>query len=557
MNKKIIIIGGVAGGASCAARARRLCESAQILIIERSGYVSFANCGLPYHIGSEITDRKKLLVHTPKSLKDRFNIDVRIQTEATKVDLQSKEVELRELDSGKVYREKYDELVFSTGAAALKPALPGIDHPAVHTLRNMEDMDAILDWINTSKPRSAVIVGGGYIGLEMVEQLKHRIETITVIESNPQLLKPLDPEMAIAIEQELKKNNVSVFTAEALQAIEGEQPTRVITTKGRQIEAELIILAIGVRPESIIAQEAGLEIGKSGGIKVNEYLQTSGTNIWALGDAIEVKHFVTSEMAPIPLAGPANRQGRLVADNIFLSKRKYQGSLGTAIARVFSLTAACTGANEKTLKRLGIEYTAHYLYPNNHAGYYPGASTLQIKILVSPESRKLLGAQVVGEEGADKRIDIFATAILGGLSVDDISELELAYAPPYGSAKDPVNLAGMLAQNALNGLVDVITPSELQHLLKSEKQPDIFLLDVRDATEYANGSIDKAVNIPLNNLRENLGTLPQDREIIVFCASAQRSYNASRILGQNGFKVRNLSGAMRAWKQHIAASHLR
>jgi NADPH-dependent 2,4-dienoyl-CoA reductase/sulfur reductase-like enzyme/rhodanese-related sulfurtransferase len=549
MTKKVIVVGGVAGGANFCTRARRLNEQAEILLVERGPYVSFANCGLPYHIGGEIKERSKLLLHTPESLASRFNITIRIKTEVTKIYASQNEIELREVDTGRIYREKYDELVLSPGAAPITPPLSGITAPGVFTLRTIENLDDIMRWLGEHQPTSAVVVGGGYIGLEVAEQLHKKVKNLTIIEAAPQLLAPLDSEMAILVEQEILGKGITVLKGDGIVGINEGYPLTVLTNKGKAVQAELVILAIGVKPEVSLAKDAGLAIGARGGIAVNEFLQTSVPNIWAVGDAIEVQNVVTEELAPIPLAGPANRQGRMVADNIFGTRRGYRGTLGTAIVRAFGLAVATTGANERTLKRIGKQYKSFYFYPNSHAGYYPGATTLSMKVLVDPVARTLLGAQVIGKEGVDKRVDVLATAILSGLTVDDIAALELSYAPPFGSAKDPVNIIGMAAQNTLDGIVETLSPFELEELLKNPETCSVTVLDVRDEDEFLEGAIPGALSIPLPQLRSRLATIPKDKEIVVYCMSGQRSYYAARILMQSGFRVRNLTGAYRVWDQ--------
>lgn len=547
MSKKIIVIGGVAGGASFATRARRLDENAEIIMVEKSGYISFANCGLPYHIGDEIKDRKKLLVQTPESLKQRFNLDVRIHTEALSIDKLLHKVELFDKINNRKYFESYDELVIATGAAPITPQLPGIDNPSILTLRNIEDMDKIISWIKTNKPQSAVIIGAGFIGLELLEQLQPKVRTISLIQDSKQVLAPLDPEMAVIVEDEIRSKGVNLFLGERIVAFEKNEKTICLTSQGTRISADLVILAIGVKPEKNIAEKAGIIIGERGGIKVNEFLQTNVSNIWAIGDVIEVKNLVTGEFAPIPLAGPANRQGRQVADNIFGLKRPFTGAIGTAILRVFDIIAGTTGANEKTLKRLNMPYKATYLYPRSHAGYYPNSEELAIKLLIdNTGSRKLLGAQIVGKGGVDKRLDLFALAIKSSLTIDDLAQAELSYAPPFGSAKDPINLAGMLSQNILDSVVETITPEELSNNLDD----NLFLLDVRDKNEIDAGKIPNAVWIPLNELRTRINEIPKDKIITTYCAAAQRSYIAYRILVQQGFKVKNLSGAFKTWKNY-------
>ena len=541
MNTKIIVVGGVAGGANFAARARRLNEKAEIIVVERSGYVSFANCGLPYHIGGEIEDRDDLLLHSPLSLKARFNLDVRIRTEATKINPQNKTIDLIELDSGRKYIESYDELVLAPGANPIIPPIPGITSPGIFTLRNIEEMDKILCWMKEKNPKRAVVIGGGFIGLEVLEQLKKKIDSLTLVEAAPQLLIPLDPEMAGLAEKEVRAHGVEIVLGDALASF--EDPLTVVTASGRKFPSDMVILAIGVRPEVSLAKTACVELGPRGGIKVDSFLRTSVPHIWAVGDAIEIQNQVTGEFGVVPLAGLANRQGRIVADNIFgVEKRSFSGALGTAILRVFSLTAATTGANEKTLKRLNKKYKTLLLFPNSHAGYYPGAQELAIKLLFCPGTRKLLGAQVVGKDGVDKRIDVLATALKAKMSVDELSELELSYAPPFGSAKDPVNMAGMIAKNILDHLVKSISPEEL---LKNKE--NYFILDVRSKSEVDRGAISGHYWIPLPELRGRISELPKDKPILAYCQSAQRSYYASRILIQNGFNVTNLSGAYKGW----------
>jgi NADPH-dependent 2,4-dienoyl-CoA reductase/sulfur reductase-like enzyme/rhodanese-related sulfurtransferase len=555
--KKIIIVGGVAGGASAAARARRLCENCDIIVIERGPHVSFANCGLPYFVGGEIAEQDKLLVQTPESLRKRFNLDVRVRTEVTQIDRAARKIRVRDLESGREQDENYDALILSTGASPLQPPISGIERDGHFVVRNIPDVQKITAWIKNCRACNAVIVGGGYIGLEMAEQLvRHGGLSVTIVEALPQVMTPLDPEMAAFLHKELRENGVELHLNDAVSAFEspknGEKARAsvVVLKSGKRICADTVVLGLGVRPEISLAKNAGLEIGARGGIRVNEHMQTSDENIWAVGDAVEVRHAVTKEWAVIPLAGPANRQGRIAADNIFGRNSRYEGTWGTAILRLFSLTAACTGANEKMLSAAKIPFQALHLHPNSHAGYYPGAEPIALKILFSPENGKLLGAQAVGHEGVDKRIDILATALKGGMSVHDLAELELAYAPPYGSAKDPVNLAGMAAQNVLENRVAVAQWSEISQLdLKKS-----LILDVRRADERAKGFLPNSVHIPLDELRARLGELPKEREIIAYCASGQRSYYAARLLAQHGFRVRNLSGSYRTWQMAVEFS---
>ena len=548
--KRLIIVGGVAGGASAAARARRLREDCEIIMFERGPHVSFANCGLPYFVGGEIAEQDSLLVQTPASLKARFNLDVRINTEVIRIDPQARRLQARDLETGREYEEAYDALILSTGASPLRPPIPGIERPNHFVVRNIPDVERIMAWSKDCQRCRAVVVGGGYIGLEMAEQLRHRGFDVTVVEASPQVMTPFDPEMAAWLQAELKSNGVVLHLNDPVVSFEPtseQEPARasiVVLKSGQRLPADSVILGLGVKPEIGLAKDAGLEIGQLGGIRVNEHLQTSDAHIWAVGDAIEVRDGVTGHWALIALAGPANRQGRIAADNILGRPSRYEHTWGTAVVRLFKLTAGCTGANEKSLRRAGILFQAIHLHPNSHAGYYPGAEPIALKILFAPDTGKLLGAQAIGHDGVDKRIDVLATALKAGMTVHDLAELELAYAPPYGSAKDPVNLAGMAAQNVLDGYVALAQWNEVASL-----NPDTtLLLDVRRSDERTKGFIPGSINIPLDELRQRLNELPRDREIIAHCQSGQRSYNAARILSQHGFRVRNLTGSYRTWK---------
>lgn len=548
--KRILIVGGVAGGASAAARARRLSEEAEIVLFERGPYVSFANCGLPYYVGGEIPAREDLLVQTPQGLKARFNLDVRVNSEVVAIDRLQRLVRVRELTGGKEYEESYDALVLSTGASPLVPPIPGIDRPGHFTVRNIPDVDRIQAWLANQPAKRAVVVGGGYVGLEMAEQLHRKGLKVTVVEALPQIMAPLDPEMAAWLNLELKANGVDLQLNDPVAGFEapadGEAALASFVTlrSGKRLPADVVILGLGVRPETGLAKAARLELGERGGIRVNERLQTSDPHIWAVGDAVEVRDPVTGKWTLIPLAGPANRQGRIAADNILGRPAAYRGTWGTAIIRLFSLTAACTGANEKTLRQAGLRYERLYLHPASHAGYYPGASPIALKVLFCPDTGRLLGAQAVGKDGVDKRMDVLATALQAGLTMQQISELELSYAPPFGSAKDPVNLVGMAAQNVLAGDVRLAHWDEF----KQGVPEGTFLLDVRSDEERKAGDIPGSVHIPLPQLRARIGELPKDREIIVSCQSGQRSYFACRFLSQRGYRVRNLAGSYRTWK---------
>jgi NADPH-dependent 2,4-dienoyl-CoA reductase/sulfur reductase-like enzyme/rhodanese-related sulfurtransferase len=535
MAKKILIVGGVAGGASAAARLRRLDETAEIIIFERGGYVSFANCGLPYYIGGEIKNRDDLLLQTPEHFKNRFNIEVRIHNEVTGIEPEKKQINVKNLSTGKTYTESYDKLILSPGAEPVRPAIDGIDSSRIFTLRNVADMDRIEEFIKTNNPQTAIVVGAGYIGLEMAENLHNRGLSVQVVEMLDQVMPGLDKEMAAYLHTHMNERGVTLQLGDGVRLLHQKNSSLQVSLKsGKKLECDFAMLTVGVRPEVKLAKEAGLEIGSCSGIKVNEYLQTSNPDIYAIGDAVEVRDFVLGNTTLIPLAGPANKQGRMAADNICGRKRTYAGTQGTAILKVFDLTAAMTGANEKALLKTNIEYEKLYLHELNHAGYYPGAKPMHIKLLFGKPEGRILGAQIVGADGVDKRIDVFAVAIRAGMSVFDLQELELAYAPPYGSGKDPVNIAGFAASNILDGTVKVKHSAELQK--------DDFILDVRTPAEFARGRIPNSKNIYVNELRSRLDELPTDGTIHVYCTVGFRSYIACRILEQNGFDVRNMTG---------------
>ncbi len=549
MHRRIIVIGGVAGGASAAARARRLSEEAEIIVVERGPYASFANCGLPYFVGGEISDWHGLLVQSPEVLKARMNLDIRVRTEAIEIDRQGRTVTLKDLDTDRVYTEAYDALILAPGSTPLRPPIPGIERPGHFVLRNIpnaRDLDAYL--ADRSGGR-AVIVGGGYIGLEMAEQLVRRGHPVALIEALPHVAGFLDADMACRVHAELRQHGVDLHLGKAVRsfddpdASDGAMASVAVLEDGSRIPGDVVLLAMGVRPETTLAKAAGLTIGITGGIKVDEQMQTSDPHIWAVGDAVEVIHGVTGRPMLLPLAGPANRQGRIAADSIMGRASAYRGSFGTGILRIFNLAAAGTGANARMLDQAGLSYQAIHVHPMDHASYYPGASPLAMKLLYDPGNGRLLGAQVVGLSGVDKRIDVLATAIQSGLTVDQIADLELAYAPPFGSAKDPVNIAGMAAGNVLRGDVHVAHCSDIG----SCDTETTCLLDVREEAECVSGVIPSAMTIPLSQLRARLDELPRDREIIVYCRSGQRSYYACRILHQHGYTVRNLSGAYLSW----------
>ena len=561
---KVIIVGGVAGGASCAARLRRLDEKADILMVERGPYVSYANCGLPYHVGGSIEKESSLLVATEQTFRDSFAIDCRTRCEVVGISSKEKTVQLKNHATGEVTSEKYDKLVLSPGAAPIRPPLPGIDLPGIFSVRTVPDARSIREWLDrgaadcagmnsytgfqtVTTPKRAVVVGGGFIGLEMVENFVARGLEVTLIEKLSQVMPPLDPEMARLVERYMAKHGVRLELNDGVagfqQAPDGS--LKVLTGSGKRHSADIVILAIGVRPETTLAKMAGIELGQRGGIRVDEHMRTSDPDIFAVGDAVEVKDFVTDQWTLIPLAGPANRQGRIAADVIAGRDSRYRGTQGTSICQIFEAAIAQTGASEKLLTQLGrMDFEKIYLYPNSHAGYYPGAKMLAIKVLFQKSDGRLLGAQVLGEDGVAKRIDSFAMAIQMGCTVYDLEEAELCYAPPYGSAKDPVNFAGMVAANFLRGDMP---------LCHWDSVDGAFLLDVRNPPELAVECVPGALNIPLPQLRSRLDELPRNREILVICRSAVRAYYATRILMQNGFQARNISGGMLA-RSHAAIS---
>lgn len=540
-----LIIGGVAGGATVAARLRRMDEKANIILFERGKYVSYANCGLPYYIGDTINNREKLFVQTAKGFTDRFRIDIRTEQEVTAIRPDKKEVEIKNLSTGETYTETYDKLVLSPGAEPLRPGIEGIGSKKIFTLRNVPDTDTIKNYVNTENPKRAIVVGGGFIGLEMAENLHDLGIQVDVVEMANQVMAPLDFSMAAIVHRQLTDKGVGLHLEDGVSRFEEKDGgVTVHLRSGKQIATDMVLLSIGVRPETKLAKDAGLAIGERGGIAVNDYMQTSDADIYALGDAVEVRHLVTGQPALIPLAGPANKQGRIVADNIvFGNKKKYPGSIGTSIAKVFDLTVAAAGANAKLLQRNNIPYISSYTHGASHAGYYPGAVPLSIKILFAPENGKLLGAQIVGFNGVDKRIEMLAQVIQRGGTVHDLAELEHAYAPPYSSAKDPVNMAGFVAKNILNKKSRIILWREL-----AELPADTIRIDVRTHDEYKLGTIPGFINIPVDELREHLDELPKEKPIVVTCAVGLRGYLAYRILVQNGFKhVRNLSGGYKTW----------
>jgi NADPH-dependent 2,4-dienoyl-CoA reductase/sulfur reductase-like enzyme len=542
MNKKLklLVIGGVAGGATAAARARRLDEHAEIIVFERGEHISFANCGLPYYIGQVIKKRDALLVTTKDAFSQRYKIEIRNFSEVIAIDRNRKMVKVKALRKGATYEESYDKIILSPGAEPLKPPIEGIELDNIFNLKNIPDSDRIKSHIDKEKPREAVIVGGGFIGLEMAENLLLRGVKTTIIEMLDQVMAPLDYEMAALVHAHLKEKGVRCeFGAGVTSFSEKNGRLMVTTSDGKKYESDLVILSIGIRPENRLAIEAGLEIGEGGGIKVDESMRTSDPDIFAVGDAVEVADYITGRPTMTALAGPANKQGRIAADNALGRKSIFKGTLGTAVVKVFELTVASTGANEKTLKNQNVPYVVSYTHSGSHASYYPGAEPMAIKLIFSPDQGEILGAQIVGKGGVDKRIDVIATAIRGAMTVYDLEELELAYAPPYSSAKDPVNVAGFVAANILKGDMAHIQWGELPDLDKD----DTILIDLRNKKELeTSGVIEGARHIPLDELRSHLSELDKEKNYIPFCAAGLRAYLGHRILVQNGLQSRNLSG---------------
>jgi NADPH-dependent 2,4-dienoyl-CoA reductase/sulfur reductase-like enzyme/rhodanese-related sulfurtransferase len=546
--KRILIVGGVAGGASCAARARRLSEAADIVIFDRGPYVSFANCGLPYYVGDVIKKEENLLIATPELFRKRFNIDVRLESEVTHIDRQARRIGVRDLKSGDAYEETYDALVLSPGATPIRPPWPGIDLPGIFTLRTIPDSRRIREWIDGRKARRAAVIGGGYIGLEMTENLVKRGLQVTIVEKQSQILPLFDAEMVADLYDSLKNQGVEVRLNDGVMRIEKGQGhvLRLILESGQALETDLVLLSIGVRPETALAREAGLTIGASGGIRVDLRMRTDDPHIWAVGDAVEVSDVVTGLHGAVPLAGPANRQGRIAADAILGRQRDFRGVQGSSVVALFDRVAAGTGPSEKTLRRIGMweRMEKIYLHPGHHAGYYPGAQPITLKLIFEKESGRVIGAQAVGRDGVEKRIDLIAMAIQMGATVFDLEEAELCYAPPFGSAKDPVNLAGMIAANLIRGDLSQL------HWDAVDLARDL-IVDVRDPVEYRRGHIEGALNLPLDEIRNRSGELPRDREILVHCFVGQRSYYAARILSQMGFDVKNIGGGYKSCLQYL------
>jgi len=540
MNNKILIVGGVAGGASAAARLRRLDENAEIIMFERDEYISFANCGLPYYIGETIKQRDQLLVQTPEAMKARFNIDVRNNSEVINIDTKNKKIIVNSKTSG-TYAESYDYLILSPGAKALKPPIPGINNSKIFTLRNIPDTDSIKAYVDNNETKSAIVIGGGYVGVEIAENLIERGLHVTLCEAAPHILAPFDSDMVVMAEKELTENDIELILNDGVKSFSeiGNQ-VEVILSSETKLKADIVILAIGVTPDTAFLKDTELEFGPRGHIVVNDKMQTNIEGIYAVGDAIEVVDFITKQKTAIPLAGPANKQGRIAADNICGINSSYKGTQGTAIIKVFDLTAASTGANERTLQRFNIPYKVIYVHPVSHASYYPGAMPMSLKLIFNEEG-KVLGAQGIGYDGVDKRIDVIATVIRYNGTVDDLTELELCYAPPFSSAKDPVNMAGFVAQNVLAGRSHVVAWKDIAE----HEDNDYILIDVRTKQEFENGHIKGSLNIPVDNLRERLNELDKEKTIVEYCQVGLRGYIADRILSQNGFKVLNVTGGYR------------
>lgn len=541
---KTLIIGGVAGGASAAARLRRLDEAADIIVLERGEYVSFANCGLPYYIGGVITNPNNLTLQTPESFRARFNIDVRVNSEAVKIDPESKTVTVKNLSSGEIYAENYDNLILSPGAEPIRPDIDGIDSEIVFTLRNIPDMLKIKEYIQKQKPRSAVVIGGGYIGVEMAENLKEAGLEVSVAELADHLIAPLDFDMAADVHRYIKLKGIVLYLNNSVKAIDGH----TVVLQNGKVNADMVILSVGVLPETALAQECGIKTNRRGSIIVNRQMKTNVPNIYAVGDAAESEDFITKTPAFIPLAGPANKQGRIAADNIAGIASEYKGTQGSAVLKLFDMTVATTGLNEKSAKSAGINYDKTYIYSGSHAAYYPGANNMSIKALWDKKTLKILGAQIVGFDGVDKRMDVLAAAIRFGAKITDLTELELCYAPPFGSAKDPVNMLGFVAENIVSGKIKQVFWHDIETL---PRDGSVTLLDVRTAMEVSRGKINGFLNIPLDSLRSRLNEIPKEKPVYVHCHSGLRSYIACRILAGNGYDCFNLAGGWRLYESVI------
>ena len=543
---KVVIVGGVAGGATAAARLRRLDESAEIVVFERSGYVSYANCGLPYYIGGVITDRAELTLQTPESFWRRFRVDMRVRHEVTAIHPDTKTVDVKNLATGEVFAESYDKLILSPGARPTQPALPGVGIDRLFTLRTVEDTLKLREFIEQHHPRSAVLAGGGFIGIELVENLRELGLDVTVVQRPKQLLNPLDADMAAFLHAQLREKGVKLMLGRTVEgfAADGDRVSVLIKDEA-PLTADMVVLAIGVTPDTALAKDTGLELGIKGSIVVNDRMETSVPDIYAVGDAVQVKHSVTGQDTLLSLAGPANKQGRIAADNICGGDSRYLGSQGSSVIKVFDMTIAATGVNEKTARQAGIDCDKVFLSPMSHAGYYPGGKVMTMKVVFEKGTYRLLGAQIVGYEGVDKRIDVLATAIHAGLTGPQLKDLDLAYAPPYSSAKDPVNMAGFMIENLSRGLVEQFFPEDVDAL---PRDGSATLLDVRTPGEYAAGHAEGFVNLPVDDLREHLAEIPADKPVYLICQSALRSYIACRILSQHGLRCSHLSGGWRLYE---------
>lgn len=546
---KVVIVGGVAGGATAATRIRRLDENAEIIVIERTGYISYANCGLPYYIGGSIEDAEDLTLQTPDSFFRRFQIDVRVRQEVIDIHTEKKTVQICEIESGKIYEESYDKLILSPGARPTRPDLPGIEHERIFSLRTVEDTFRIRGFVEKQKPKSAVIVGGGFIGLEVAENLCDLGIKVTVVQRPKQLMNTLDYDMATMVHAKLRSKGIALKLGGNVIGFEKDtESLNVLLKDDTPIKTELVLMAIGVSPETTLAKKAGLTLGMKDAIVVNDKMETSVSDIYAVGDAVLVKHSVTGADAVISLAGPANKQGRIAADNICGLESRYKGSMGSSIIKLFDLTVASTGITEKAAKDAGINYESVVLSPSSHAGYYPGAKVMTMKVVYERESLKILGAQIVGYDGVDKRLDVIATTISAGMKADELKDLDLAYAPPFSSAKDPVNMAGFMIENIVKGVIKQFHWHEIQQL---PKDGTVSLLDTRTEQEYKKGHVDGFMNIPLDGLRERIHELDTSKQVYVMCQSGLRSYIACRILMQKGFDCYNFSGGYRFYENVI------
>lgn len=544
--KKVVIVGGVAGGASAAARLRRLDENAEIVMFEKGEFISFANCGLPYYVSGEIKEQSALTLQTPKSFNARFNVDVRILSEVIAINPDEKKVTVKKVVDGTTYEESYDELVLSMGADPIRPNIKGIESNKVFTIRNIPDTLRLKEYVDYKKPQRAVVVGGGFIGLEIAENIKAVGVDVTIVEMSNQVIAPIDYDMAAEVHCHLRSKGVKLMLNSALEEIEEKDNSLEVTISGKKVETDMVVMAIGVKPESKMAVEAGIEVNSRGAIKVDSHMRTNIKNIYAIGDVIEITNFITKEKSYVPLAGPANKQGRIVADNICGLGTVYTGTQGSSVMKVFDITVASTGLNEKEAKRQGLDYGKVYTYSANHATYYPGATMMAIKTIYEKKTGKILGAQIVGRDGVDKRCDVYAVAIRANMTAYDLTNLELCYAPPYGSAKDPVNMAGYVIENTLTGKVEHICWDDLEAAKADENG---MLLDVRTEAEVANGGIiDGFINIPVDNLRERLSELDKSKTIYITCQIGLRGYIAARILSQLGYKCKNFGGGYRFYK---------